>query len=356
MTQMISQVVIKSIRHFILTLLIALPALVNAQDGSDLVNFLQAGEEDASKLMKAYLNPVVEGLSYGFNGGWYSTGKAHKSLGFDIGVSANAVFIPSSKNYFDPSTLGLKALTGFTSEAPNGLAPTIVGPAYGTTYTGSYDLDGDGTAESINIDGPEGLDFEEKIKISGVLAPTAQVGIGIYKNTDLKIRWMPEVESGSTKMKLIGFGAMHDIKQHIPGLKLLTFDLSVLLAYTNIQGSTGMEGVFDPATDDTSPQKMDYEMNAWLIQAIISKKLAFVTFYGGVGYNAVKSKADVTGTYDLFNDGSVILTDPVSLDFKNNSMRLTGGMRLKMAIFYLSADYTLQEYNTVSVGFGVSVK
>src|SRR5688572_33094899 len=111
MDQIIPQVVTKSIRNFILTLLMAIPALVNAQDGSDLVNFLQAGEEDASKLMNAYLNPVVEGLSHGFNGGWFTTGKAHKSLGFDIGVSANAVFIPSSKNYFAPSSLGLKALT-----------------------------------------------------------------------------------------------------------------------------------------------------------------------------------------------------------------------------------------------------
>jgi len=347
---------ITSARTFILTLLIALPAMGQAQDGSDLVNFLQAGEEDASKLMNAYLNPMVEGLSYGFNGGWFTTAKAHKSFGFDISISANAVFIPSSKNYFDPAKLELKALTGFTSDAPNGLAPTVVGPDYQTTYTGSYDLDGDGENESISFDGPAGLDLEENIKISGVLAPTAQVGIGIYKNTDLKIRWMPEVGSGNTKVKLIGFGAMHDIKQHIPGLKLALFDLSLLLAYTKIQGTTGMAGVFDPAANDNSPQKMDFEMNAWLIQAIISKKLSVVTFYGGVGYNAVKSSADVTGTYDIFNDGSIILSDPVNLDFKNNSMRLTGGMRLKMAIFYLSADYTLQEYSTVSVGFGVTVK
>ena len=48
--------------------------------------------------MNAYLNPVIEGLSYGFNGGWYNTAKAHKTLGFDLGVSMNAVFIPTSKN------------------------------------------------------------------------------------------------------------------------------------------------------------------------------------------------------------------------------------------------------------------
>lgn len=344
-------------RIFVLTLLILVSSVARAQDGSDLVNFMQAGEEDASKLMNAYVNPVIEGLSYGFNGGWFSTGKAHKSFGFDIGVSANAVFIPTSKNYFDPGKLGLTTLTGFTSEAPNGLAPTVVGPDYGTTYTGSIDTNDDGTPDrSYSFKGPKGLDFKDAIKISGVLAPTAQVGIGIYKNTDLKVRWMPEVEVESSKLKLIGFGVMHDIKQHIPGMKLLTFDLSLLAAFTKIQGETGMQGVFNPEAGDTSPQRMYFDMNAWLMEAIISKKLSFVTFYGGVGYNAVKSTANVEGSYDIFDDGTLILTDPVNLDFKNNSFRLTGGMRLKMSIFYLSADYTLQEYSTVSVGFGVSVK
>jgi len=348
-------------KRIALVLFTVVPSLVRAQDGNDMVNFLQAGSNDASKLTQAYLNPVIEGLSYGFNGGWFSTAKAHKSFGFDFGVSANAVFIPSSKNYFDPNKLNLETATLSYTEAPNGKAPTIVGPSYETTYTGSVsvDTDGDGTPDETRgyeFDGPQGLDFEEAIKISGVLAPTAQLGIGIYKNTDLKIRWMPEVEVGSSKIKLFGLGVMHDIKQHIPGLKLLMFDLSVLAAYTKIQGETGMEGAFAPEAGDTRPQKLNYEMNAWLMEAIISKKLSFVTFYGGVGYNAVKSTADVTGSYDIFDDGTLILNNPVSLDFKNNSFRLTGGMRLKMAIFYLSADYTLQEYSTVSVGFGVSVK
>ena len=48
--------------------------------------------------------------------------------------------------------------------------------------------------------------------------------------------------------------------------------------------------------------------------------------------------------------------DPVSLRFKNNSMRLTGGMRLNLGPIYLNGDYTLQEYSTVSVGIGAIVR
>lgn len=327
-----------------------LPLCTQAQSENDLVNFLQAGPEDASKLMNAYLNPMIEGLSYGFNGGWYTTAKAHKSLGFDIGFSFNAVFIPSSKNYFTPKDLGLET-TVLTSPA-SGKAPTIVGPEEASTY--SVDVNGDGRPDGT-LDGPQGLDLKEQIKISGVLAPTAQIGIGIYKNTDLKIRWMPEVSTGSSKIKLIGFGVLHDIKQHIPGIKMLPFDLSVLVAFTKIQGETGMSGEFDPAPGDTRPQMMDYDMEAWLFQALISKKLAIFTFYGGIGYNTIATSSDVTGSY-MIPGIQQPLSDPVSLRFKNNSMRLNGGIRINLGPVYLNGEYILQEYSTVSVGLGVSIR
>lgn len=335
--------------------MICLPYYAQAQDGNDLVNFLEAGPKDASKLMNAYLNPMIEGLSYGFNGGWYTTAKAHKTLGFDLGVSFNAVFISSSKNYFDPNDPSFKfeTITGFTSAASNGLAPTIIGPEETTTY--SIDADGDGQADGT-FNGPEGLDFKKNIKISGVLAPTVQVGIGIYKNTDLKIRWIPEVDAGSSsKVKLLGFGIMHDIKQHIPGIKVLPFDLSVLVAFTNIKGSTGLDGTFPSPTNDPRPQMMFYDMDAWLFQALISKKIAVVTFHGGIGYNTIKTTSDVTGSYIIPGSPQGI-KDPVSLSFKNKSMRISAGMRLNLGPIYLNGEYTLQEYSTVSIGLGATVR
>lgn len=345
------RVMLSGLKKIFLMVSISLPLSLQAQNDNDLVNFLTAGPEDASKLMNAYLNPVIEGLSYGFNGGWYHTAKAHKTLGFDIGVALNAVFIPSSKNYFDPATLGLKTITDFTSTASNGLAPTIAGPADDTTY--DVDANGDNQTDAT-FSGPQGLDFKETFKVSGVLSPTVQLGLGVYKNTDIKIRWMPEVSVGSSKIKLFGVGIMHDIKQHIPGMKLLPFDLSILVAYTNIKGNTDMSGPLPPG-NDTRPQVMDFNMDAWLFQALISKKISVITFYGGIGYNTIKTSSAVTGTY-IIPETQQELKDPVSLLFKNNSARLNGGMRLSLGPIYLSGEYTLQKYNTVSVGIGATVR
>ena len=344
-------------KRIFVVLLISAPSLTLAQSEQDVVDFLNAGKDDGEKLMNAYLNPMIEGLSYSFNGGWYHTAKAHNSLGFDLGVSLNAVWIPKSKNYFSPDALNLDVTELINSEVP-GRAPTIIGPKDPTTY--SVDFDGDGNADAPPFNGPEGLDFKKNIKVSGVLAPTAQLGIGIYKNTDLKIRWMPEVDAGSSKVKLLGFGVLHDVKQHIPGIKVLPFDLSMLVAFTNIKGSTLMEGEFEKPANDSRPQVLNYNMNAWLIQALISKKIAVVTFYGGIGYNAIKTSTDLQGSYIVVADpngsNDVILKDPIALNFKNKSLKVTAGVRFKFGPIYLNGDYSIQEYNTLSVGLGVAVR
>lgn len=333
----------------------SIPSVTHAQD--DLTNLLKAGKDDASLLMSAYLDPAIVGLSYGMNGGWFHTAKAHKSLGFDLAISLNAVFIPSSNNTFRPDQLGLKN-TELVSPL-DGNASTIAGPDREPTY--KSEIPTPNGPQAITFSGPTGLDFKENLKVSGVLAPTIQLGIGITKNTDLKIRFVPEQTIDNSKVRVIGFGVMHDVKQWIPGMKLLPFDLSMLAGFTKISGEVAMNGLAKPSTDMRT-QQMAFEVNAWLIQAVISKKISVITFYGGLGYNAVKSSSDVTGSYTIYGGGTpdtkddVVVKDPVSLAFKNNSLRLTAGMRFKFGPFYLNGDYSLQKFNTLSVGLGFSVR
>jgi len=105
---------------------------------------------------------------------------------------------------------------------------------------------------------------------------------------------------------------------------------------------------------------MDYSMNAWLLQALISKKIAVLTFYGGIGYNAIKTSSDLTGSYIIVEDpngnNDFVLRDPVSLNVKNKSLKVTAGVRFKFGPIYLNGDYSIQEYNTLSVGLGVAVR
>ncbi|MFZ6013650.1 MAG: DUF6588 family protein [Bacteroidota bacterium] len=334
-----------------------MPGWASAQNEEDLAQFLKAKREDASNLVEAYMSPIVKGISYGMSQGWYHTAKAHKTLGFDLGVSVNVVNFPKSDNYFDPKTF-LTSSTVFTSSASNGLAPTVIGPKDQTSYTSSYDP-GDGNGPRvISISGPEGLDLKEEIGVAAIPVPMAQLGIGIYKNTDLKIRLVPQREVGSSKIKMLGFGVLHDIKQHIPGIKLMPFDLSVLVAYNSVKGSTNLEGELAKPSGYSGPQEMNYTLKSWVLQALISKKFSVVTVYGGLGYSSVKTDLDVIGEYVIASAPvDFTVKNPVSINFEAaKTARLTGGVRLKFGPIYLNGEYTLQKYSTYTVGFGVAVR
>ncbi|MFN3841144.1 MAG: DUF6588 family protein [Cyclobacteriaceae bacterium] len=348
---------------------LSIPFYGKAQNEDDIIRFLQAGQEDGEKLITAYINPFIEGFSYALNGGWFHTAKPHKLGGFDINISLTPVFIPASQDRFDPMVLGLTTVAGFTNTtSPGKLAPTIIGPNDRTTYYLNYDFDGDGNTNSSGnlidpddaFSGPEGLNLRKEIGIAPVGSPMVQVGIGLIKGTDVMVRFVPKTTLSSTTLKMFGLGVRHDIKQHIPGIKMLPFDLSMMAGYTSFEGITDLSGLateFPPATAATK-QEAIYKFNAFLLQALISKKLAFVTFFGGIGYNGVKTTADVNGSYTFFNatPAEFDLTNPYSATFKNSSMRFDVGFRLNLLAFYIYADYAIQEYSSVTAGLGFTFR
>jgi hypothetical protein len=221
--------------------------------------------------------------------------------------------------------------------------PTIFGPAKSPTYqhvdTGQTFL------------GPEGVDLEDAIKIAKALpVPMYQLGIGLPKNFDLKVRFTPTVTTQDLRFNLFGIGIMHDIKQYIPGIKALPFDLSVFAGYTKMKAELKIDA------SAGANQKGVLEFNSTTIQALISKKISVLTFYGGLGYDFGSSNLDMKGTYDLDDDGVADATDPVALDFSTSGFRATGGLRLKLAVFTFHGDYTLGQYNALNVGFGINVR
>lgn len=343
-------------------------SISTAQNQQDIVLFLNAGGKDASKLIEAYLQPTVKSLSYGMTGGWYNTAATHKTLGIDFGVSVNLATIPTSEDFFDPNKLGLSVTTyegARDNESgdpfdPTRKAPTFFGSKDETQYTATYDPDGSGplTQQTVSFNGPEGLGVKDKLGVSGVPVPIVQLGVGIIKNTDLKLRFIPTVEAGSSKLSMFGIGVQHDIKQHIRGIKLLPFDLSVLIAYNSLKGETDLR---NDDTGDTRPDSQDgkgeYKFNSLVYQLLISKRLAVITFYGGVGYSTINTNVDINGTFDIdANPNTFSITDPVSMKIKNKSMRFTAGMRLKLGPIYFVGDYTLQKYKMINVGFGFSIR
>lgn len=338
-------------KHFTFTL-VAMAAImfcgffnqVNAQDDMD--RLLESGLSDANKLIKGYVDPFMKGVGSGLGGGWYNTAKTHQSLGFDITATVNLAYVPDKDMFYNIN----ESLEN--TQLVDESAPTVFGPDEAPTYRFTYTDETTGLEVTEDFEGPPGTGIKDELGFNAAPVPMAQIGIGIIKNTDIKIRWTPEMSIGDNgKFKLMGFGVMHDVKQHIPGLKSLPFDLSAFIGFTDISTTVDLD-------DDTSvDNKGVFDVNTWTFQGIISKKFSILTVYGGLGFNKVKSKLKMVGEYAVGSGSDAdTVKDPVNLAFKNGGARATAGMRLKLAILTLHADYTVQEYDVLTLGFGFSFR
>ena len=346
---------IKMINKLLLTALILLSCSITYGQG-DIDQLLESSLEDANKLMEAYTNPFMTGFGTGLGSGWYNTAKAHKTLGFDLGFTVGLAYVPDEDLFYDVSSLGLNN-TSVASDNPFGnQAPTIFGPDQEPRFEYTYTDDNTGLSVTEQFVGPPGTGIEDEVGFAAAPVIIPQLGIGIVKNTDLKIRWLPEIDLGDDgKFKMFGIGIMHDVKQHIPGIKLAPFDLSVLVAFTDVTTTVDLSDSADPSTANQSGL---FDVNTWTFQALASKKFSVLTLYGGLGFNRVRSELKLLGDYTVNDDAGneTTISDPIDLDFKSGGARFTAGMRLKLAIVTLHADYTFQKYNVLSVGFGFAVR
>lgn len=338
---------------FSFILLVSILSRVNAQN-TNFDAFLGAGAADASKLVKNYMEPLVVGFSYGMSNSWYNTAKTHKTLGFDLTITANMTSIPSSKEYFvfDPSDYSNVTSTGATNRIP-----TIMGSEDGNGAQLTFSYLEENTGETINgTFEPTGLGLKEKYGYNVVPSPMVQLGIGTIKNTDVIIRYTPEITYGEFKTSVFGMGIKHDIKQWIPGLKRVPINISILGAFSGFNNSFDMS---DLELDGENQQAV-FNINNWTVQGIVSKKISFLTVYGAFGYSSITSTLAMNGTYivkdELDPSLDFSVTDPIDLTYNENSWRATGGLRLKFGFFTLQADYTYQAYSIVSAGIGFSFR
>lgn len=344
-------------------ILLMLFLIVNfVSKAQDLGDILLAAD-DASKLTENYINPVMKGLMYSMNGGWYTTAKTHKKFGFDITIEANASFVPKADEFFQfiPSQYSYSTL-------PNGETslPTVMSSdETETTVDVRVPIDGNSfKVASFQMPGGIGGD----VPGNAVPAPMVQVGLGLPFQTDIKVRYVPKLNfDDEIEANLIGIGLQHDLMQYFGPLDKLPLSVSVLVAFTKMDVSYQILDE-DPADEiNIANGEAEFKMNTWTAQAVGSLDFKIITLYAGLGYNNGSSSVKIKGDYDLTYDvedsngntvGSVSesISDPVNLNFDANGVRTTLGARINIGFFKIFGDYTLQKYNTLSAGIAFSFR
>ena len=258
---------------------------------ADLTTKLQ---ELAEENAVGYMQPFATALGTAINSGLYHTAKIHRIPGFDFGLRAMVVSIPTEGLTYT-STLGSESSSVF----------------------------GDKVSATTGL--PGGLD------ISNVFFAVPQVTIGLFMGTEINIRYLPEIEISNDigTIDLTGFGISHSLDQYMPVPLPLLPQLSV--GYMRQEFNVG---------DILSSTHTAFNIR-------LSKSVPLLTVYLG----AQIESTDMDLTYTVAGTTTEV---NVSLE-GDNSFRYTGGLRVTVfPLIGINVDYSAGEYNVVNVGLTFS--
>ena len=287
--------------------------------------------KEVEQLVTSYISPLPNALGAGLNNSWWTTAKPHKKLGFDVSLSITPIIIPDADKSFNIGNEG--SFTG-------GKTATIFG---GLNEGGAVNY---GT-HSINMPHGLGTGF--------VATPMLQAGIGLPLKTEVDFRYSPELKLKSFNLGLIGVGVKHDLLQWIPVLNKVPVDLSIMAGHTRL--NTGF---------DIQDQGIDLNVQATTINLLLSKKVALLTAYAGLGYNHNSSNVAITldeqnTSYlqSIENVANVNLSELTTIQFENHTdLKANIGARIQLTLLTINASYTVTQsgYKLLTAGVGISLR
>lgn len=326
---------------FLLTLIST--ASVSAQ--SNINDLFTAGLEDAERYTNDYLAPMSEGAIYSISGGWYNTADAKPLGGFEISIIGNMTPFKNKedKKAFVLNTADYENLQ-FVDGSPSKAVATALGDLQGIRVFVEAEV-APGVTSREEFELPSGLASED---INFIPSGYLQASVGLIKGTEIKVRFLPKINTDDASFGLFGLGLQHEFTKHLPADKILPVAISGVIGYTHLDGNYDFTNTNIIAGND---QKIDVAMNSWIFQAVVSTRLPIINFYGGLGYISGKSETDVLGTY-IVQSGPFqeTYTDPFSISEKASGVMANIGAKLKLGFFRLNADYSLGEFNNLSVG------
>ncbi|MEO9483754.1 MAG: DUF6588 family protein [Ekhidna sp.] len=351
----------KTTTKILTLLLVGLFTISHSAKSQEFDEIFKGGTADANRYLEAYTKSMMLSFNNGLGSGWYNTAATHKLLGFDLTATVNIANIPNDERQFDFNSRtwqNLQLQPGSSSTLPT----AVGGPTESRLFipAGTEAIPGSGILyeNDVVFDAPEGFDVED-LPVVGFPVPAIQLGIGLPKNTELIIRYASDFGAAGDdgSFNIFGLGIKHDLKQWIPGLKLVPFDFSGFASFNRLSAD------YDILVNDPEFQAdgvAELKASSVTIQGIISKKIAILTPYVGIGYNIASSSLDVKGTFtyrDTNSGAEGVVTDPVALSFSGGSSpRINAGLRLKLLILTIHAEYAIQKYNTFTAGVGISIR
>ena len=309
---------------------------------SNIDDLLLAGIDDAQRFSNDYLAPASEGIIYGISGSWYNTADTKPLGGFEISLIGNMAFYGNKEDK--------KQFILDTAEYEN--LQFVDGSTAQPVSTALGDIEG----VRVFVEDETGLIREEFELPSGLASENInflpsgyiQGAVGLVKGIELKVRFLPSVNTSDAKVSMYGFAYQQDFTKLLPADKILPVAISAIIGYTKFNGEYDLTSTNVIAGQD---QRFEMGINSWIFEAAVSTKLPIINFYGGLGYLTGKSETDFLGTY-VVESGPFQTTyvDPFSVSADASGVVGRVGTKLKLGVFRFHVDYALGEFNNLSFG------
>jgi len=201
--------------------------------------------------------------------------------------------------------------------------------------------------------------MKDDLPFGTIPAPIIQASVGVVFDTDLLVRFVPSSTYQGSSFRLTGFGLKHNIMQYFGPLDRLPLNVSVLAAFSQANFEYNLAEINFAGGNEN--QKMSFEADTFTVQALASVDLPIISVFAGLGYNSGTSHFDMTGDYELDYDvpGMKVLRnfkDPISTTSESTGVMGVIGGRLNLLFLKIFANYTIQEYNTLTAGISFNFR
>jgi hypothetical protein len=252
--------------------------------------------ELSEDLQSGYSTPLATWTGTFLNSGGYYSASVSKVFGFKLSLIGMMIMIPEDQQTFTLSD-GTKTATFFGEK--------------GAAIPGSQGY----------------LVYPPGVNQTSVPAAIPQIAASTL-GSEILLRFIPEISIGDdANFDLFGIGLKHSISQYIP---LLPVDIAVQILYNK----------FSLNGPDLAIGTTNLAFNAHA-----SRSFGLLTLYGGLQYESTTMDIEYTYTNDLGID------EDVQLDIDgDNSVRLTLGAAVRLAIIVLNADVNIGSQTAIVAG------
>lgn len=306
----------KCLLVFLLIPIFLIPNLLADDKGID-DKLSQCAKENG----KNYIQPFATAFGTNLNSGWFQTAKIPKPFLFGFTLNSMVAFIPGDAKTFMATNPDTSLYQGDKIETA-----TVFGGDGGTFWpTALADTAGIG-----ELTLPDGINLD----VVPLVMP--QVFVGLPAGFEIAARFCPPVELSKDvgKLTMWGLGAKYQASKLIP---LCPVAIAVQGTYQQLK------------LGDIITCKSTF------LNAQVSKGLVVVpiTLYGGIGAENTTITAKYDYTYQTINGEE---TKSIKFNINGeNEFRVTAGVKVRLLLFDICADYSIGNYPVARLGLGVSL-